>query len=72
MMELKRENDEEEAPLMGSDEEQVHTYRAVDSEEPGVSASTKVEPIHGSQNPFKNFSVSRGESEGPTVCQLSS
>ncbi|XP_037537212.1 major facilitator superfamily domain-containing protein 8 [Nematolebias whitei] len=60
MMEMKREDgDEEEAPLMGSDEELVHTYRAVDSNQPEISTSTDNEPVRGTQNPFKNFSASR-------------
>lgn len=70
MMEMKREVGEEEEPLMGSDEEQLDAYRDVDSEEPGISTSTKAEPIHGNQNPFKNFSLSKGEPAGPPGCQL--
>uniref|UniRef100_A0A3Q2ZPP2 Major facilitator superfamily domain containing 8-like 2 n=1 Tax=Kryptolebias marmoratus TaxID=37003 RepID=A0A3Q2ZPP2_KRYMA len=59
MMEVKQEDDEEEVPLMGSDEEPVHTYRAVDSDQLETSPSSETEPVHKAQNPFKNFSASR-------------
>ncbi|XP_056246974.1 major facilitator superfamily domain-containing protein 8 isoform X1 [Seriola aureovittata] len=63
MVEMKREeDDQEEVPLMGSDEEPVHTYRAVSSNQLEISTSSETEPIHGSStvsNPFRNFSASR-------------
>ncbi|XP_042283560.1 major facilitator superfamily domain-containing protein 8 [Thunnus albacares] len=62
MMEMKQEEDEEEMPLMGSDEEPVHTYRAVISDQSETSASSEMQPFHGASavsNPFKNFSASR-------------
>ncbi|KAK1879787.1 Major facilitator superfamily domain containing protein 8 [Dissostichus eleginoides] len=63
MLEIKREeNDEEEVPLMGSDDEPVHTYRAVNSDQSDASASSDMQPVHGplsAPNPFKNFSASR-------------
>ncbi|KAM6918278.1 major facilitator superfamily domain-containing protein 8 [Xenentodon cancila] len=58
MMEVKQE-EEEEAPLMGSDEELVHTYRAVNSGKLETSTSSEMHPVHGASNPFKNFSASR-------------
>uniref|UniRef100_UPI0037E89534 major facilitator superfamily domain-containing protein 8 n=1 Tax=Semicossyphus pulcher TaxID=241346 RepID=UPI0037E89534 len=64
MVEMKQEegNEEEEVPLMGSDEEPAQTYRALNSGELDTSASSEAQPIHSasaSSNPFKNFSVSR-------------
>ncbi|XP_023270514.1 major facilitator superfamily domain-containing protein 8-like [Seriola lalandi dorsalis] len=63
MVEMKREeDDQEEVPLMGSDEEPVHTYRAVSSNQLEISTSSETEPSHGSStvsNPFRNFSASR-------------
>ena len=64
MMEMKQEEDEEEMPLMGSDEEQVHTYRAVISDQLETTASSETQPLH----PFKNFSASGGERGGLTAC----
>lgn len=66
MVEMKREeqDDEEEVPLMGSDEEPVHTYRAVSSDQLETSTSSEMQPFHSTSavsNPFKNFSASRGE-----------
>ncbi|XP_018532750.1 major facilitator superfamily domain-containing protein 8 [Lates calcarifer] len=64
MVEMKREeqDDEEEVPLMGSDEEPVHTYRAVSSDQLETSTSSEMQPFHSTSavsNPFKNFSASR-------------
>lgn len=65
MMEMKQEEgDEEEAPLMGSDEEPVLTYRAVSANQKETSTSCETQPVRGASeisNPFKNFSASRGE-----------
>ncbi|XP_072220631.1 major facilitator superfamily domain-containing protein 8 [Leuresthes tenuis] len=58
MMETKQQ-EEEEVPLMGSDEELVHTYRAVSSDQLETSTSSELQPVHGALNPFKNFSASR-------------
>ncbi|XP_060899654.1 major facilitator superfamily domain-containing protein 8 [Labrus mixtus] len=58
MVEMKQEDgyeEEEEAPLMGSDEEPVQTYRAVNADELETSASSRMQGL----NPFENFSVSR-------------
>ncbi|XP_029136035.2 major facilitator superfamily domain-containing protein 8 [Labrus bergylta] len=56
MVEMKQEDGyEEEAPLMGSDEEPVQIYRAVNSDELGTSTSSRMQGL----NPFENFSVSR-------------
>lgn len=72
MVEMKQEEGDEEAvPLMGSDEEPVHTYRAVSSDQLETSGASEMEPIHGAlsvSNPFKNFSASRGERAGLTAC----
>ncbi|XP_040911556.1 major facilitator superfamily domain-containing protein 8 [Toxotes jaculatrix] len=63
MVEMKRgEDDDEEVPLMGSDEEPVHTYRAVNSNQLETSTSSEMQPVHDASavsNPFKNFSASR-------------
>lgn len=65
MMEMKQEEgNEEEVPLMGSDEEPVHTYRGVHSDQLETSSSSEMQPVFSVSavsNPFKNFSVSRGE-----------
>uniref|UniRef100_A0A3Q3EWK8 Major facilitator superfamily domain containing 8-like 2 n=1 Tax=Labrus bergylta TaxID=56723 RepID=A0A3Q3EWK8_9LABR len=54
MVEMKQEDGyEEEAPLMGSDEEPVQIYRAVNSDELGTSTSSRMQGL----NPFENFSV---------------
>lgn len=71
MVEMKQDEDEEEVPLMGSDEEPVHTYRAVISDQLETSTSSEMQPFHGAStvsNPFKNFSASRGERGGLTAC----
>ncbi|XP_071347274.1 major facilitator superfamily domain-containing protein 8 isoform X2 [Trachinotus anak] len=63
MVEMKHEEaDEEEVPLMGSDEEPVQTYRAVNSNQLETSTSSEMQPIHDASvvsNPFRNFSASR-------------
>uniref|UniRef100_A0A665TPC2 Major facilitator superfamily domain-containing protein 8-like n=1 Tax=Echeneis naucrates TaxID=173247 RepID=A0A665TPC2_ECHNA len=63
MLEMKQERaDEEEVPLIGSDEEILHTYSAVDSNQLGISTSSDREPIRGGSavaDPFGNFSASR-------------
>uniref|UniRef100_A0A3Q4MB47 Major facilitator superfamily domain containing 8-like 2 n=1 Tax=Neolamprologus brichardi TaxID=32507 RepID=A0A3Q4MB47_NEOBR len=46
MMEMKQEEVEEEVPLMGSDEEPVHTYRALNSDQLETSTSSDMQPIH--------------------------
>ncbi|KAK5618741.1 hypothetical protein CRENBAI_012656 [Crenichthys baileyi] len=59
VLELKQQEEkEEEVPLMGSDEEAVRTYSAVNSDQ--FETSTLSETAHEASNPFKNFSVSRG------------
>ena len=67
MMETKQQ-EEEEVPLMGSDEELVHTYRAVNSDQLETSTSSELQPVHRALNPFKNFSASRGEFANLTGC----
>lgn len=57
MVEIKQ--DEEEVPLMGPDEEPMHTYRAVNADQ--RESSSEMHSVRGASNPFKNFSVSRGE-----------
>ncbi|XP_074506780.1 major facilitator superfamily domain-containing protein 8 [Sebastes fasciatus] len=63
MVEIKQQeeenDDEEEVLLMGSDEEQVHTYRAVNSDLEETSASSEKQPVLGVSKPFKRFSASR-------------
>ncbi|XP_033507328.2 major facilitator superfamily domain-containing protein 8 [Epinephelus lanceolatus] len=63
MVEMKREEDDgEKVPLMRSDEEQVHTYRAVSPDQSETSASCEMHPERGASsisNPFKSFSASR-------------
>uniref|UniRef100_A0A3Q2QV29 Major facilitator superfamily domain containing 8-like 2 n=1 Tax=Fundulus heteroclitus TaxID=8078 RepID=A0A3Q2QV29_FUNHE len=57
-LELKQEEEkEEEVPLMGSDEEAVRTYRAVDSDQSETSASSVTQTTPEDSNPFKNFSL---------------
>lgn len=70
MMEVKQpeEEEEEEVPLMGSEEALAHTYRSVHSEQLQTSSSSELQPVHGASNPFKNFSASRGERAGLTGC----
>lgn len=71
MVEMKQEEgDEEEVPLMGSDEEPVNTYRAVNSDQSETSTSSETQLDDGAEvvsNPFKNFSASRGERGGLTA-----
>ncbi|XP_008283671.1 major facilitator superfamily domain-containing protein 8 [Stegastes partitus] len=52
-LEMKQEG--EEAPLIGSDEEPVHTYRALGDDQ----SECEVQPGNGESNPFKNFNVGR-------------
>ncbi|XP_041848751.1 major facilitator superfamily domain-containing protein 8 [Melanotaenia boesemani] len=59
MMEIKQEEEEEGVPLMGSDEDLVHSYRAVNSDQLETSFSSEMQPVHGAMNPFKNFNASR-------------
>ncbi|CAI5641762.1 major facilitator superfamily domain-containing protein 8 isoform X1 [Oreochromis niloticus] len=59
MMEMKQEEVEEEVPLMGSDEEPVHTYRALNSDQLETSTSSDMQPVHRASDPFRNFSASR-------------
>uniref|UniRef100_A0A8C2WRK5 Major facilitator superfamily domain containing 8-like 2 n=1 Tax=Cyclopterus lumpus TaxID=8103 RepID=A0A8C2WRK5_CYCLU len=51
MVEMNQEDDEEEVLLIGSDEEPLHTYRAVNSDQLETSTSTVLKP-------FKGFSAS--------------
>lgn len=73
MLEMKRERgeqEEEEAPLMGSDEEPASTYStysAVSCGRPDTLEAAEESPVCGSpaqSDLFRNFSVSRGEAEG--------
>uniref|UniRef100_A0A8D3A822 Major facilitator superfamily domain containing 8-like 2 n=1 Tax=Scophthalmus maximus TaxID=52904 RepID=A0A8D3A822_SCOMX len=62
ILEMKLEEDEEEVPLMGSNEELSHTYRAVSSDPLETPASSEMQPARGASkasNPYKNFSASR-------------
>nr|XP_046264733.1 major facilitator superfamily domain-containing protein 8 [Scatophagus argus] len=66
MVEMKEEEGgEEEVPLIGSDEEPVHTYSAavsVDTDQLKTPVMSQMQPVHGASalsNPFKNFSASR-------------
>lgn len=68
MVEMKQEEDDEVVPLMGTDEETVHTYRAVQSDQLETSTSPEMQPIQGAFNPFKSFSASRGERAGLSDC----
>lgn len=72
MVEMEQEEgEEEEVPLIGSDGEPAHTYRAVNSDQLETSAASEMEPVHGASavsNPFRNFSASRGERAGLTAC----
>lgn len=72
MLEMKQaEGNEEEVPLMGPDEEPVHTYRAVDCNQLKTPEASEMQPVRGASavsNPFKNFSASRGEGGGLTAC----
>ncbi|XP_070775255.1 major facilitator superfamily domain-containing protein 8 [Enoplosus armatus] len=60
LVEMKqKEGEEDEMPLMGSEEEPVHTYRAVNSEQMETSAPSEMQPVLGASsvaNSFKNFS----------------
>lgn len=71
MMEMqKEEGGEEEVPLMASDEEPAHTYRAVNSNQSETSTPPEMQRVRGASeisNPFKNFSASRGEQAGLTA-----
>lgn len=64
LLEMKREEPrEEEVPLMGSDEENAPSYRAVSSS-PAHTAAPGEPCVHGgsaASSPFRNFSASRGE-----------
>ncbi|PWA17383.1 hypothetical protein CCH79_00011249 [Gambusia affinis] len=55
VLEMKQE-EEEEAPLMGSDEDEARTYRTVDFDQSETSSASQ--RAHETSNPFKNFSVS--------------
>lgn len=73
MLEMKQAegNDEEEVPLMGPDEEPVHTYRAVGCNRLKTPEASEMQPLRGASavsNPFKNFSASRGERGRLTAC----
>ncbi|KAG7227125.1 hypothetical protein INR49_013923 [Caranx melampygus] len=63
MVEMKQEEaDEEDMPLIGYDDEPVHTYRAVSSSQLETSTLSETQPIHDVltvSNPFGNFSASR-------------
>ncbi|XP_054624161.1 major facilitator superfamily domain-containing protein 8 [Dunckerocampus dactyliophorus] len=63
MVDLKLEDEEgegEDVPLMGSDDEQVRTYRAVTPHQSEASASSEMQPPHeASWSAFQNFSASR-------------
>ncbi|CAJ1071949.1 major facilitator superfamily domain-containing protein 8 [Xyrichtys novacula] len=64
LVEMKQEegDNEEEAPLMGSDEEPAHTYSAVNSDELETSTVSEMQSFQGASagsDPFKNFSASR-------------
>lgn len=70
MLEMKRERggqeEEEEAPLMGSYEEPASTYSAVSCGRPDTLEASEESPVRGSSaqsDVFRNFSVSRGEAE---------
>lgn len=69
MLAMKRERsdqEEEEAPLMGSDEEPASTYSAVGRGRPDTVEVSEESPLCGSSaqsDLFRNFSVSRGERE---------
>ncbi|KAM4727637.1 major facilitator superfamily domain-containing protein 8 isoform 1-T1 [Anableps anableps] len=60
VLELKQEEvkEEEEVPLMGSDEEVARTYRAINSDQLETSTSSESQTAHEALNPFKNFSIS--------------
>ncbi|KAM9323665.1 major facilitator superfamily domain-containing protein 8 [Pholidichthys leucotaenia] len=64
MVEMKQEQvaeeEEEEVPLIGSDEEAAYTYKSVSTEELETSASSEMQPVSDRpSNPFRNFSASR-------------
>lgn len=68
MVEMKQEEEgcgDEEAPLIGADVELRHTYRAVNTDQlESSTCSSETQPADGASaasDPFKNFSVSRGE-----------
>lgn len=73
MLEMKQEEDnEEELPLMGPDDEPVHTYRAVNCSQLRTSKAPEMPPsargTPADSDPFKNFSARRGERAGSTAC----
>lgn len=75
LVEMKQEagDEEEEAPLMRPDEELSQTYRAVNSDETETSTASEMHPFKDApagSNPFKNFSVSRGERVGLKSCPV--
>lgn len=62
MVELKRKEDEE-VPLMESDEDLSNTYRTVNSN-PTEGSTSSEPPLHDASavsKPFKKFSASKGE-----------
>ncbi|KAF1383519.1 hypothetical protein PFLUV_G00132720 [Perca fluviatilis] len=63
MVEMKQsQDDEEEVLLIGSDDESVHTYKAVNSDQLETSASSELQLVHGASavsDPYKTFSASR-------------
>ncbi|XP_028449889.1 major facilitator superfamily domain-containing protein 8 isoform X2 [Perca flavescens] len=63
MVEMKQsQDDEEEVLLIGSDDESVHTYRAVNSDQLETSASSELQLVHGASavsDHYKTFSASR-------------
>ncbi|XP_030016771.1 major facilitator superfamily domain-containing protein 8 [Sphaeramia orbicularis] len=59
LVDMKQEEDEEEVPLMGSDDEPANTYRAVNSDLSETSITSENQSAAATSNPFKNFSVSR-------------
>lgn len=67
LLEMKREQPgEEEAPLMGSEEENAPSYRAVGCDPADASEARGERPVHGgsaASSSFRNFSASRGEPE---------
>lgn len=65
MLEMKQEaDDEEEGLLIGSDEEPLPTYRAVNSDQLEASTSSGTRPVRGASI----LSTCRGERAGLTSC----
>uniref|UniRef100_A0A673AFA7 Si:ch211-38m6.6 n=1 Tax=Sphaeramia orbicularis TaxID=375764 RepID=A0A673AFA7_9TELE len=56
LVDMKQEEDEEEVPLMGSDDEPANTYRAVNSDLSETSITSENQSAAATSNPFKNFS----------------